>query len=626
MANKLHILACAYFVRDVKAALALIDDNSDVEVISFPADCGRPQLSEEDVNTLVPETNDTIETLILGNVCINNEINNPSPVSSSHYRHFEQCFHIICPPQLVNQYLAKGDYLLSPGWLSGWSKNVRKLGFNEQDAKDFFKQSINKLRLIDTGVNSKSKKQLKELSNQVGITTKTVPVGLDYLSLLLEKEIRFWKQRNALKRLSEQQHVATNYATAYEMISQLSRSSSEAEIIDGILELFNLLFAPEEIAYIPVSKSGEFSSPVTLASNPDIAESIIDKIPRLKQDFFLCASGSGFLLSIKHKESEFGYLLIDQIAMPQYIRSYLNHARNLVSVCALLIENARIQHKLIDTAHLAGKAELAIEVLHNIGNVINSVGISTNIIREQINNSVCSRIPAIVELLEQHKENMSDFIDNDPRGKNIPAFFSALNEEHQKQYDANIAEIERLISNVEQIKGIVRSQQAHCHDNRLVEKISCEIIISEIINMYSHKLEQHKINLEKDFSETGIQLLPKYQLLQIVGNLVINAIDSLSLSKTTPRELTLKTGIKDGDLHILVSDNGLGIESSEQVKIFQHGYTTKQNHSGFGLHSASNLASEIGGKLTVTSEGKNKGASFTLILPLENKKTGLYND
>jgi len=619
MANKLYILVCAYFIRDVKAALARIEDSEDVEVISFPADCGRPQLSTEDITSLTPETDDSSEILVLGNVCIGDEKNNPSNIVSRQFRHFEQCFHIICPPEIVNQYLIKGDYLLSPGWLSGWNKNISKWGFNGSDAKDFFKNTVNKLRLLDTKINHQTGKQLQKLSENVDIPAKTVAVGLDYLCLLLEKEIKLWRERNASKTLTEQQQLVSNYIMSYELISRLHQSSSEAEIIEGILELFIILFAPKEIVYVPLI-DGKPGEPVTHASQPDVTEDILDDIPEFINDYCLCNNGCGFWLALMHNQSIFGMLKINRVAMPQYLRSYLNQANNLSSVCALLIENARIQRTLIDTAHLTGKAELAIEVLHNIGNVITSIGISASFIREQLNDSVCSRIPDVVQLLEQHKENLEDFIINDPRGKKIPAFFSALNREYSRQHEINIIEIERLISNIEQIKGIIRSQQAYSSDSNIFEKISCTDLFSEAITPYLYKLEQFEIDLEKDFAKTGLLLLPKYKLLQIIGNLVTNAIDSLAASNIRPRKLQLKVRLEGGNLLIQVTDNGIGIGNDDLVRVFQHGYTSKEDHSGFGLHSVSNLMTEIGGKLSVTSEGKNKGVTFMLTLPVREYK------
>jgi signal transduction histidine kinase len=65
-----------------------------------------------------------------------------------------------------------------------------------------------------------------------------------------------------------------------------------------------------------------------------------------------------------------------------------------------------------------------------------------------------------------------------------------------------------------------------------------------------------------------------------------------------------------------VRDNGVGIQPNHLAKIFAHGFTTRAEGHGFGLHSSANAASEMGGKLTVASEGFDCGATFTLEIPL----------
>jgi C4-dicarboxylate-specific signal transduction histidine kinase len=65
-----------------------------------------------------------------------------------------------------------------------------------------------------------------------------------------------------------------------------------------------------------------------------------------------------------------------------------------------------------------------------------------------------------------------------------------------------------------------------------------------------------------------------------------------------------------------VRDNGSGIRSENLTKIFHHGFTTKATGHGFGLHSAANAAKAMKGSLSVQSEGPDRGATFTLELPV----------
>jgi signal transduction histidine kinase len=71
---------------------------------------------------------------------------------------------------------------------------------------------------------------------------------------------------------------------------------------------------------------------------------------------------------------------------------------------------------------------------------------------------------------------------------------------------------------------------------------------------------------------------------------------------------------------IIVRDNGIGIPPENLIKIFNHGFTTKRDGHGFGLHSGANAAKEMGGSLTAESNGPGLGATFTLELPVAKIK------
>jgi len=76
-----------------------------------------------------------------------------------------------------------------------------------------------------------------------------------------------------------------------------------------------------------------------------------------------------------------------------------------------------------------------------------------------------------------------------------------------------------------------------------------------------------------------------------------------------------------GGVRISVTDNGIGIQPEHMTRIFSHGFTTKKDGHGFGLHSGALAARDLGGALRVASDGLGHGASFTLDLPLTSPET-----
>jgi signal transduction histidine kinase len=91
-------------------------------------------------------------------------------------------------------------------------------------------------------------------------------------------------------------------------------------------------------------------------------------------------------------------------------------------------------------------------------------------------------------------------------------------------------------------------------------------------------------------------------------------------AKRQDKLMTIKVGT-DGNGHakIEVVDNGIGIPEENLTRIFAHGFTTRRDGHGFGLHSSALAVRELGGSLQAHSDGTGKGATFTLLLPFDHQ-------
>ena len=113
------------------------------------------------------------------------------------------------------------------------------------------------------------------------------------------------------------------------------------------------------------------------------------------------------------------------------------------------------------------------------------------------------------------------------------------------------------------------------------------------------------------------ELAEKHRALQILVNLIRNAKQSCAASGHRENKLRIQMTAENGHVRIAVSDTGVGISPENLTRIFDHGFTTKKDGHGFGLHNAALTAKELGGALTAQSEGPGHGATFVLELPCQ---------
>ena len=112
-------------------------------------------------------------------------------------------------------------------------------------------------------------------------------------------------------------------------------------------------------------------------------------------------------------------------------------------------------------------------------------------------------------------------------------------------------------------------------------------------------------------------------MLQILVNLIRNAKYALDDRGHSDKRMTLRIGLNGNNtVKIAVIDNGIGIPAEHLTRIFEHGFTTRKEGHGFGLHNGALAAKDLGGSLTAHSDGPGKGAMFTLELPLRPKEKG----
>jgi len=279
-------------------------------------------------------------------------------------------------------------------------------------------------------------------------------------------------------------------------------------------------------------------------------------------------------------------------------------------------EMEKTHREMIEISRKAGMAEVATSVLHNVGNVLNSVNVSATLLFENARNSVVSRLGKVIALLNEHSTDRGDYLANDPKGKHLPEYLSMVCDQLTKEQQVAIGELESLRQNIDHIMEIVAAQQNNAKISGVVETVKLKDVVEDALRMSEGDLRWHDVKLVRDYREVPPISVEKHKLLQILVNLIKNAKCALDESGRTDKQMTLSIRPADGSrVGIAVADNGVGIVAENLERIFAHGFTTRNNGHGFGLHSGALAAKEMGGSLRAQSAGLGQGASFVLELP-----------
>ncbi|VVO37440.1 DAHL domain-containing protein [Pseudomonas fluorescens] len=275
------------------------------------------------------------------------------------------------------------------------------------------------------------------------------------------------------------------------------------------------------------------------------------------------------------------------------------------------------QSELLDAARQAGMAEIATNVLHNVGNVLNSVNISADLVTRKLRTSKTLGLGKAMQLINAHPHDLGEFLTQDEKGKLVPGYLNQLVEAIAVEHLGITDELAQLSKSVDHIKDIVATQQSYAGASSLVEPLYLSDLLEDALRMNSGALTRHHVTVIKDYSDVPRVMGDKHRLLLILINLISNAKYAMSDLTDRPRQMTLGVRIVDHTtLQVSVKDEGEGIAPENMTRIFAHGFTTRKEGHGFGLHSCALAAIEMNGHLAAYSDGPGKGALFTLQIPL----------
>jgi signal transduction histidine kinase len=281
------------------------------------------------------------------------------------------------------------------------------------------------------------------------------------------------------------------------------------------------------------------------------------------------------------------------------------------------VEAEKIHKQLLATSRMAGMADVATNVLHNVGNVLNGVNVLAASIATHVQKSKVPGVSRLAALLAQHQADLARFMTDDANGKHVPGHLERLGTHLTEEQSRLLERMKLLTESIQHIKEIVAMQQNYAKISGVWETVLLSEIVEDALKMCGEALARHEIKVVRDFEETPPATLDRHKVLQILFNLLDNAKHACEKCDETEKQITVTISrLGNERVRIEVSDNGIGIPPENLIHIFTQGFSTRKEGHGFGLHSSILAAQDMGGSLAVHSDGPGKGAAFILEIPL----------
>lgn len=298
------------------------------------------------------------------------------------------------------------------------------------------------------------------------------------------------------------------------------------------------------------------------------------------------------------------------------------------SICEATIEDitarkeateklARLNGELVLASRQAGQADVATGVLHNVGNVLTSVNLIVNDLQDRFRATRLKHLHLLVGTLQRERHRLGDFFTADPAGRAFPGFLAKLDEHLTAETEQMSQDVDTLVAHCNHIREIIVVQQSSARLYGVIECMAPVQLMDEALYLNAESFGRHGMVLVKEYAEVPKIKADRHKVMQILVNLLKNAKDSVLSATGTEHVITVSVAaLEDKSVALTVVDTGTGIRPENILRIFQHGFTTKKDGHGFGLHSSVLAAREMGGDLTAASDGPGKGATFSLILPV----------
>src|SRR3989339_45311 len=276
------------------------------------------------------------------------------------------------------------------------------------------------------------------------------------------------------------------------------------------------------------------------------------------------------------------------------------------------------QDIMVRQAHEAGMAEIAIGVLHNIGNAITPAQVGTTVLCNHLADSPLRHrlAESLAPLLDFLAGKMALSPAEKERCFNIIRY---LPDGITEELDNAVSELRAIIDKHRHIESIIRLQMRYARIMDFCELLDINNLVKDALKILGDDIAKRKITVVMHLEEVPPVKVEETKLLQVLVNLLKNAYEAMDGSEGEERELVITTKTRQYKEQLMVlfsvADSGCGFTEEEKKSFFKFGYSTKERGSGFGLHACANYVIANNGVIEAASDGPGKGARFSVLFP-----------
>ena len=226
-------------------------------------------------------------------------------------------------------------------------------------------------------------------------------------------------------------------------------------------------------------------------------------------------------------------------------------------------------------------------------------------------------------MIRENLAALDEFIEDTPKMRDLLHYYLTVEKSLLEEQESFSTNLERLQNMHEAVSRVVASQQQHANEVIVVnqEKNSLSDIADKALELYQETVEgEQPVTVVKSYASSPLIAVQKPKLIKVLINLYQDAHEAMAKSSESDHTMSVEIGNDDATAFMKVTDTGIGFDDGMEATLFQHGFSTKYGHSGYGLHNCANYITEMGGEIHAESDGPGQGASFVVSFPLANKK------